>query len=1098
MADSTEKGPQSVEVPFTVTVNTSGTVPAPLAGLQCAWLSGAGFTRISKFTFSSLVSGMDSMFEPKLSNNHILWDFGDGYSLSAADTLTTEHTYQVPGIYKVSQYLFDANGDAIVNTLTASVSVYNYIQTDIKVNTAFTKEMTGSSASLYQGSWQIPAGSKNTTFNVGVSTSWQDIPEDGKYTLYLTSSGSKAKPYDTKNKYAHLIPFNAFYEPVSGSSPERIDNTEGLSFELNNIYYGINPSTNKITDRPILEEEVQKFKDEGIEPFLLGATVDSLPSFESIRTTSAGVTSLSGSRRPSRKDVQFIYYDDIPNIDPGVKLLFKLDTSKHKVKNFYVDGLDGDLNTTNRNFLETGAVGKYTHYSPNTGVEREPQTVTGYSVVITNPAIKQLSFTSTGMKEMSGINYKRQGDKFQLFISLADKDMNILKLYPNFLWSSTLASDYSFHATWEQDGDLHTSNISSISTNKFPYNASTGKTQLSSFLYANIDPLSAGTWTLNVTGRVPSLSTQSSLSGYSGNVGYGNTGNTGNVGIGVENANYIQGSYTFTICPSTNDTELYKINEDIDYSQTLKSYRFQSFMHEYDNLFDGIFTSFVGEASSSPTVFGKTIFEKIANFVANNSDVDYCNLDNLQAFYDFFNEDIDIVLPTPPPELKRLYDLFSIKITKLLGDYERDNLRLSSNYYTNSADGRNVDFDNKISTSTYTVTAYTNFVARQKFNNEFTLIKPQKVASTQVSTINPVFLIRGNVGSGSSFSDSSTSTTTHTITANRNATHSTTQSKFTGGSIKIDGDSGGTNADYLCAGPHDDFVFGTDDFTIDCWFYAESFDDYEAVFSHGCRTNNNMLHALELTADEAVRWLIRATGTDGTETIDMRTPNGTVSTDTWHHIAAVRSGAYFYIFIDGVLQAKSDEDAQPWPINTGVNQGGFTTRSSTGNYWYDPANGPADLVEPKSSGGTSYPVYIGARVRNPSSNIDSMHGYIDEFRITRAALWTSDFTPPTSRGGATADSTYPLSSYNVYSNWGWPLDTSITGSSGLDGLYEFYPFTTYDSTSANENIKNSIIDFDNEYTSITRSNSSLSANWDNTGGIVYKNLDYQIRKGLNI
>ena len=87
--------------------------------------------------------------------------------------------------------------------------------------------------------------------------------------------------------------------------------------------------------------------------------------------------------------------------------------------------------------------------------------------------------------------------------------------------------------------------------------------------------------------------------------------------------------------------------------------------------------------------------------------VDYCNLDNLQAFYDFFNEDIDIVLPTPPPELKRLYDLFSIKITKLLGDYERDNLRLNSNYYTNSADGRNVDFDNKISTSTYTVTAYT-------------------------------------------------------------------------------------------------------------------------------------------------------------------------------------------------------------------------------------------------------------------------------------------------------------------------------------------------------------------------------------------------------
>jgi hypothetical protein len=258
-------------------------------------------------------------------------------------------------------------------------------------------------------------------------------------------------------------------------------------------------------------------------------------------------------------------------------------------------------------------------------------------------------------------------------------------------------------------------------------------------------------------------------------------------------------------------------------------------MHEYDNLFDGIFTSFVGEASSSPTVFGKTIFEKIANFVANNSDVDYCNLDNLQSFYDLFNEDIDIILPTPPPELKRLYDLFSIKITKLLGDYERDNSRFNSNYYTNSADGRNVDFDNKITTSTYTVTTADQFVARQRFNNEFILIKPQRVSSTSVSGANSIIL-----------------------------------------------------------------------------------------------------------------------------------------------------------------------------------------------------------------------------------------------------------------------SAYPLSAYNEYSNWGWPLDTSISGASGLDGFYDFYPFTTYDSESANENIKNSIIDFNNAYTSITRSSSSLSANWDNTGGIVYKNLDYQIRKGLNI
>ena len=184
---------------------------------------------------------------------------------------------------------------------------------------------------------------------------------------------------------------------------------------------------------------------------------------------------------------------------------------------------------------------------------------------------------------------------------------------------STLTSDYSFYSTWASGGDLHTSNISSISTNKFPYNTSTENTELSSFLYLNVDPLSSGTWTLNVTGNVPGLSTQNAFGGSvgGGSIGSGNTGDA--------STNYITGSYTFTVLPSTNDVEIYKINEDIDYSKTIKSYRFQSFLHEYDNLFDGIFTSFVGEVSSSPTVSGKTVFEKIANYVANNNDVDYYN-----------------------------------------------------------------------------------------------------------------------------------------------------------------------------------------------------------------------------------------------------------------------------------------------------------------------------------------------------------------------------------------------------------------------------------------------------------------------------------------
>ena len=816
MANTTENCPRSVAVPISVSVNTSGTIPPPLTDVHPASATHGGFTKISEFTFTAKLTGdslsMQDHLSPKLSNTTAVWDFGDGYSLSASNNITTKHKYRVPGVYTASMYFYDGEGNAHINTFTESLSIYNYLPTDVKIKTTDTPGTTATDSGV-----QIPASSRDNSFKVGIVASWQDITPDGKYTLYVTASGSKAKPYDTKNKYAHLIPYNAFYNNVDG---ELIESDIGLNFELNDHWYVLSAST----IQPIAEDKIDYFKDLNYEPTLLGSSEHSITSAgRAVTITNTVTTWHKGKEHTDPKlPPQITYYDDIPNQDTGVKLLFKFDTSKHKIKNFYVDEIDSDINSSKRSFLESNSVGYYSTSATNNTVE-------GYSVKIISPAAVGASFTSTGMKEMSAINYKRQGDKFQVFIAVADKDSNILKLYPEFLKKSTVTSDYSFYTTWSSGGDLHTSVISSISTNKFPYNTSANSTELSSFLYLNINPLSAGTWTLNITGNVPGLSSQNIGSGNIGvgNVGYGN--------VGDASTNYLTGAYTFTVLPSTNDVEVYKINEDIDYSQTIKSYRFQSFLHEYDGLFDGIFTSFVGEASSSPTVFGKTVFEKIANFVINNNDVDYCNIDNLQSFYDLFNEDVDIVLPTPPPELKRLYDLFSIKITKLLGDYERQEQSFNSNFYTSSADSRNIDFNNKITSSTYTVTAYTNFVARQRFNNEFSLVRPQNVCSKSVS---------------------------------------------------------GANTDTL--------------------------------------------------------------------------------------------------------------------------------------------------------------------------------------------------------------STYPLSAYNEYSNWGWSLDTSVSGASGLDGFYDFYPYTTYATTSSNENIKNSIIDFNNQYTTVTRSTSSLSASWDNTGGVIYKNLDYQIRKGLSI
>lgn len=811
--------PKTIPVPFTVTVNTSGTTPNSVDGHPSA-TTHAGFTRISKFTLTPVISAtsgtpsIEEFFPHKVSNSIAKWDFGDGYSLSGTDVFTGTHIYNVPGIYTVAVFLYDKDSNAYKSTFTETISIYNYANTGIAVETRNITAQDGVNAR------NIIAGELKT-FNMETTAAWQDVPDPNEaQTFFFTSSGSIAKPYDFNNKYGHVVPYNAFYDVYN----THINNVYGLKSLLYPHYFYVGSSSTIIecTERDALSSKNTDAK---------------------LLYSSSGQY-ISKTMPLVRNPIIFKYYDDIPTSQ--VNLLIRLDTSKHRIKNFYVDGIDTDINNSNRNFLETD-IARPTVKDTST-INQNVGTTIGVPVKVLTPFTSRLSFTSTGMKEMSSIEYKRQGDKFQVFVALADDKLNIGKYYNVFYvvaGATNPAQDRQFAYEWTDGTTTTTSNISSLCTEYFPYDGS--DTALSSFAYLNINPVSAGTWTLGITGRLDSFdSATAGLSALGATIDYDGDGPLGPVTLGVDGAvggdKLIIGSYTFTVFPSTNDVEVYKINEDVDYSKILKSYRFQSLQHEYDKLFDGIFTSFVGQASSSPTTFGKTIFEKIANFTMNNSDVDFCKIESLESFYHFFNEDIDISLPEAPPELKRLYNLFSIKISKLLGDYERYDQSFDTQFYTSSAASRNIDFNNPITSSTYKVTAGTPFVVRQKFNNEYILIRPQQI------------------------------------------------------------------------------------------------------------------------------------------------PN---------------------------LSADGEVD-----------------------------------------------------VNNPVL------------------------------------STYYLSTYNSsvlsgYSTWGWPLDTTVTGASGLDLFYEFYPYTTYNIVSA-ENVQNNIIDYNNTYNSVARSISSLSASWDPAGGIVFKNLDYQIRKGLQL
>jgi hypothetical protein len=213
-------------------------------------------------------------------------------------------------------------------------------------------------------------------------------------------------------------------------------------------------------------------------------------------------------------------------------------------------------------------------------------------------------------------------------------------------------------------------------------------------------------------------------------------------------------------------------------------------------------------------------------------------------------------------------------------------------------------------------------------------------------------MIHGDVGTGQTFSDSSPSK--HTITANGDVTHSTAQSKFSGGSIYFDG------SDSLQMADSADWNFGAGDYTFDCWIYPTAVNIYGGIINQGEDSSNQQLNSLMMYTGGTgqIRWLIR--NSSATNQIDITTASSSIAINTkWYHIAAVKSGTSYKIYIDGVEGASGTQ-----------------------------ATAIEDLT---------WPMHIGRRAVDGGANY-YYQGYMDEVRITKGtALWTSVFTPPTRR-----------------------------------------------------------------------------------------------------
>lgn len=174
--------------------------------------------------------------------------------------------------------------------------------------------------------------------------------------------------------------------------------------------------------------------------------------------------------------------------------------------------------------------------------------------------------------------------------------------------------------------------------------------------------------------------------------------------------------------------------------------------------------------------------------------------------------------------------------------------------------------------------------------------------------------------------------------SNNGVVASATQSKFGGKSLYFNG-----NSNLNIAGSY--IIFGKSDFTIDWWEYR---GNDGTVLSYGNNGSNfsNLICTWKL--DDLYM------SVDGSSwAVENRDAFSTAADSVWRHIAVVRNGNNLKTFTDGKMI-----------INISIPS--------------------IDLNRPSST-----------HIIGKHDETTYFTGYIDEFRISDVARWTSDFTPPT-------------------------------------------------------------------------------------------------------
>lgn len=209
----------------------------------------------------------------------------------------------------------------------------------------------------------------------------------------------------------------------------------------------------------------------------------------------------------------------------------------------------------------------------------------------------------------------------------------------------------------------------------------------------------------------------------------------------------------------------------------------------------------------------------------------------------------------------------------------------------------------------------------------------------------------------------------HSWTVAGNAQISASSSKFGGAALLLDG-----AGDYIFTPASPDFNLSNENFTIDTWFNCTCLT---GVFKwmmgqRGAINEDTSWFTFHDSATNRITWQWFTGGASGA--LSSTTTFTNLINPGWHHIALVRNGNTFTMYIDGISEASTS-------YSGGINNS---------------INGPMSLG------------LIDA--------VNSWQGSFDEFRFTKGtARWTSNFTPPTAP--ATSGTTLSTSDDPILFRW---------------------------------------------------------------------------------